>query len=211
MQQNNRPYEGFFITIEGGEGAGKTTFSGELARALTEKGHTVLKTREPGGSPLSECLRELILNPAAPFAISDKAELLLFLAARAQHLEERILPALHRGEIVICERFNDSSIAYQGCARHLGMKYVQSLCKLVAQEPDRTLFLDLNPEEGMKRIKDKKKLDRLEQEEIQFHQEVRQGFLHLADAHPERIVVLDASLPTSELVQLAQKALMLHA
>src|SRR5688500_10278574 len=128
MQQINKPYEGFFITIEGGEGCGKTTLSNKLAVELENKGYTVFKTREPGGTPLSERIRDLLLNSNE--SIADKAELLLFLTARVQQMEDKIKPALRQGYIVICERFNDSTIAYQGCARGLGMDYVEKLCQL---------------------------------------------------------------------------------
>lgn len=212
MQQINRPYEGLFITIEGGDGSGKTTVSSCLAEELEKKGYIIFKTREPGGTHLSESIRKLLLTPHENCAIGDKAELFLFLAARSQHVEEKIHPALREGKIVICERFNDSSIAYQGCARHLGMQYVEKICDFVTEKPDVTLFLDLDPEEGMLRLKNKRKrpADRLEQEELQFHREVRQGYLHLADKHPERILIIDASKSIEEVVQSALDALEPH-
>jgi dTMP kinase len=202
----NKPYNGFFITIEGGEGSGKTTLSLTLKSELESKGYSVFHTREPGGTPLSEKLRALILQPSS-VKIGDQAELLLFLAARAQHIEEAILPALHQGKMVICERFNDSSIAYQGCARHLGMNHVEELCHLACRglKPDLTFFLDIDPELGLQRIKEKRKetFDRLEQEHLQFHKEVRQGYLHLADQYRERIIILDATLPIHQLSESA--------
>ncbi|MCH9626140.1 MAG: Thymidylate kinase [Chlamydiales bacterium] len=209
MQQMNKPYEGLFVTIEGGDGCGKSTLSERLEQQLQKKGYSVFKTREPGGTELSEKIRDILLNPNLHLEITDKAELLLFLAARAQHVEKKIKPALHQGQIVICERFNDSSIAYQGCARHLGMHYVEQLCELVFEKPDITLFLDLDPEEGLNRMKTKRKepIDRLEQEQLQFHKEVRQGYLHLADAHPNRISVLDASKPIEFVLQSAMEVL----
>jgi dTMP kinase len=211
MQQMNKPYEGLFITIEGGEGCGKTTIANQLAQELEGRGYTVLKTREPGGCPLAEEIRKLLLDPNQKFPISDKAELLLFLTSRVQHFEECIKPALYHGKIVLCERFNDSTIAYQGCARGLGMDYVEKLCDLIVDGPDFTLLLDVDPTEGMRRIKElKKKPDRIEQENIQFHREVRRGYLHLADEHPNRIEVLDAALPVDEVMKLAMKALEPH-
>ncbi len=212
MQQINKPYEGLFITIEGGDGVGKSTLCDRLASKLAERGFEIEKSREPGGSPLSEHIRDLLLNPDKKLQVGERAELLLFLAARAQHIEERILPALRHGKVVICERFNDSTIAYQGCARHLGMNYVDQLCKLVSEgfiEPNCTLFLDLDPALGLKRLtaKGRGTIDRLESEQLQFHQEVRQGFLHLADQYPNRIVILDASLSIPELLEKATKAL----
>lgn len=201
----NKPYEGLLVTIEGGEGSGKTTLTNRLAQELEKRGYPVLKTREPGGTPLSEHIRKVLLSPDAPYAISDQAELLLFLAARVQHIEERIKPALRQGHIVVCERFNDSTIAYQGCARHLGAERVEQLCKLVCEGPDLTLLLDIDPVEGMRRITAERKepFDRLEQEHLQFHREVRQGFLHLADQYPQRITILDATLPIEQVTQAA--------
>ncbi len=161
-----------------------------------------MHTREPGGTPLSEHVRDLLLHPKklSAFKIGERSELLLFLASRMQHVEEKILPALRQGFFVICERFNDSTIAYQGYARHLGAHYVTQLCHLVCEgliEPQKTLLLDLDPKEGLQRRKrEGKSFDRLEREQLQFHQEVRQGFLHLADQYPERIQVIDASLPS---------------
>jgi dTMP kinase len=211
MQQISKPYEGLFITIEGGEGCGKTTLTNRLALELEKKGYSVLKTREPGGTPLSEEIRKLLLNPEKKYEISERAELLLFLTSRAQHIEESIKPALREGKIVICERFNDSTIAYQGCARGLGMDYVAHLCAFVGEEPDFTLLLDIDPLEGMQRIqKEGKQPDRIEQEKLQFHKEVRRGFLHLADESPHRIFVLDATLPIEELMQAAMEALAPH-
>jgi dTMP kinase len=209
MQQVNKPYEGFFITIEGGDGSGKTTLSDRLMQMLQSKGYSVLRTREPGGTPLSEHLREILLNTDGKFEIAPKTELLLYLAARAQNVEERIKPALHEGQIVICERFNDSTTVYQGCGRNLGMQFVEEICTRLFDGPDFTLFLDVDPEEGMQRVKlgRNEKYDRLELEKLQFHKEVRQGYLHLADEHPNRIVILDASQSQEQVFQEAWKAL----
>lgn len=205
MQRTNKPYDGFFLTIEGGEGSGKSTLAEGLRETLEKKGYSVFKTREPGGSPLSEHIRDLLLDSEKEFSIGQRAELFLFLAARAQHLEEKILPALHEGKLVICERFNDSTIAYQGGARHLGMHYVESLCKCASEgfaDPDYTLFLDIDPEVGLHRVEKKRKtaFDRIEQEKLQFHKEVRQAYLHLADQYPERIIILDASQPKDQVL-----------
>ena len=122
------------------------------------------------------------------------------------------MPALRKGQVVVCERFNDSSIAYQGAARHLGMQYVEKLCHLVTNglEPDFTFLLDLSPEEGLRRFAGKKDFDRLEQEEIQFHREVRQGYLHLADQYSSRIKILDASTPADTILSEALKILSEH-
>lgn len=208
---SSRPFEGFFVTIEGGEGAGKSWLAERLALHLKAAGQEVLRTREPGGSLLSEKIRALILEPPGGVKIGDRAELFLFLAARAQHIEELILPALRAKKVVLCERFNDSTIAYQGCARHLGMHYVENLCRLACSdlEPQLTLLLDLDPEVGLHRVEKKRavQFDRVEREHLQFHREVRQGFLHLADAHPSRITILDATLTPEEVLAAALKVI----
>lgn len=211
MQQINKPYEGLFITIEGGEGCGKSTLSKALAEVLKKRGYSVHLTREPGGTPLSEKIRQLILHPEKGMKICDRAELLLFLAARAQHIEEVLLPELRAGHLVICERFHDSTIAYQGCARYLGVHDVESLCKLASGklEADFTLLLDIDPKEGLKRVSEGRLggLDRMEEEALQFHQEVRQGFLHLADHNPHRICIIDGSLSEAKVLECALKEL----
>ncbi len=197
-----RPYEGCLITLEGGEGCGKSTLCEKLNDYLLKKGYHVFRTREPGGTGLSEHLRQILLNPNRSFEVSPVAELLLFLSSRAEHLDEKILPALQEGKVVLCERFNDSTIAYQGCARYLGEAYVEELCKLTCRgvEADITLLLDLDPTIGLRRIKMNRKEDpdRLEKEELQFHKDVRQGYLHLADRYPNRIHILDANLTIEE-------------
>jgi len=201
-----KPYAGLFITIEGGDGSGKSTLAKGVVQELLAQGYRVHATREPGGTALSEKIRDLILHPEASLKIGNKAELLLFLAARVQHIDEVILPKLRLGEVVICERFSDSTIAYQGAARHLGTQEVETLCKLSTHlDPDFTFLLDIDPHEGLKRVKEKRKssFDRLENEEIQFHNEVRQGYLHLADRYPDRITILDASLPKEQLLKKA--------
>jgi dTMP kinase len=199
----SKPYAGLFISIEGGDGSGKSTLAHEMTRILMDKGYKVHATREPGGTSLSEKIRDLILHPESSIKIGNRAEMLLFLAARAQHIDEVIQPKLRAGEIVICERFSDSTIAYQGSARHLGTQEVETLCKLsVHLEPDLTFLLDIDPHEGLKRVREKRKstYDRLENEQAQFHSEVRQGYLHLADRYPNRIIILDASLPKEQLL-----------
>jgi len=213
MQVRNKPYEGLFITIEGGEGAGKSTLSERLALELQQMGYEVVMTREPGGSKLSEHIRSLLLHPPADMEIGTRSELFLFLAARLQHIEEGILPHLREKKVVICERFNDSTIAYQGYARHLGMGYVEKVCAFACEEmePDATLLLDIDPVVGLARMaKRAQPLDRLESEHIQFHQEVRHAFLQLADKHEKRMTVLDASSPLDEVVQGALEAIRPH-
>lgn len=191
-----------FITIEGGEGAGKTTLIDKLATVLTSRGYEIVKTREPGGSRLSNQIRQWLLNREAEIPIGYKAELLLFLSARAQHLEEIIKPALSEGKVVLCDRFNDSTIVYQGLGRGLGMEYVKQLCDSVCENivPNITLFLDVEPQVGLMRTRSAFKenarqgeVDRIEAERIDFHERVRQGFLTLAKRNPERIHVIDAN------------------
>lgn len=198
MQSKHHP---LFITCEGGEGAGKTTLIERLERFATEKGFSVISTREPGGSKLSEFIRQWLLNRDFDIKIGTKAELLLFLSARAQHIEELIKPSLDAGKIVLCDRFNDSTVVYQGIARGLGLNYVQNLCEIVCDNilPDFTFFLDVDPQEGLQRSqrvsKDSSKageLDRIESERLEFHQLVREGFHTLARQNPDRIHILDA-------------------
>lgn len=184
-----------FTTFEGGEGAGKTTLIKSLKEELVEMGYATIITREPGGSVLGEKIRQLLLNQSGTVTISPMAELMLFLADRAQHIEEVIKPALKAGKIVLCDRFNDSTIAYQGVGRGLGFEKVQDFCLGVSGEviPNLTFFLDLDPEVGLKRVKEQRVQDRMEREKALFHEKVRQGFLALAKQDSHRIVVLDAS------------------
>lgn len=182
---------GLFITFEGGEGAGKSTLLEEIAKHLLTEGHTILKTREPGGTELGEKIRALLLHKGK---MTPHAELCLFLASRSQHIHEVILPALREGKIVLCDRFNDSTIAYQGAARALGVEPVSSFCKFISEdlEPHLTLYLDIDPALGLSRIRRAK--DRLEAETLAFHADIREAFLRLAVAHPKRIHRIDASL-----------------
>jgi dTMP kinase len=186
--------EGLFITFEGGEGAGKTTLIHCIAHQLAAQGYEMVKTREPGSTHLGEQIRELLLH--SPDPIVPKAELFLFLAARVQHIQEVILPALATGKIVLCDRFNDSTIAYQGIARELGMSRVAELCTYACDElkPHRTFYLDLDPNIGLMRAKQEHLIDRFESEGLEFHQRLRQAFLDLQQREPERIRLLDASL-----------------
>lgn len=199
--------QGKFITFEGGEGAGKTTLIDGLARALTTAGHTVLKVREPGGTPLGEAIRDLLLHQTHP--IAPYAELCLFLASRAQHIAQVIQPALNAGKIVLCDRFNDSSIAYQGAARHLGVQNVTTLCRLISENltPDLTLYLDLDPAIGLARAKKERTQDRLESEALAFHQTIRKAFLDIAREDPTRVRLLNASQSPASVLETALKHL----
>jgi len=204
LNKANKPYSGFFLTLEGGEGCGKTTLAEKLKADLVKRGVAVLLTREPGGTKLSEKMRELVLDPNLGLPICERAEMMLYLTARVQQLHERILPALHAGQFVICDRFNDSTLAYQAYARHLGIARVEEICNLVCENvtPDCTLLLDLDPKVGLSRRKQK---DRLESEALQFHMDVRQGYLHLLDKYPERIKLLDASQTIEQVFEEALK------
>lgn len=211
----NKQGDGMLITIEGGEGAGKSTLILQLEEALKGCSREVVITREPGGSLLGEELRNWLLAHEVSFRIDPKAELLLFLAARAQHIAERIRPALEQGKVVLSDRFNDSTVAYQGAGRNLGLSWVRSLCDMVCGDivPQLTFYLDVPPEIGFKRkaFLDGGKLDRIEGELREFHEKVRQAFLDMAKEDPSRFIVLDATLPQHEVRReaLARLALML--
>jgi len=173
---------GLFITIEGPDGAGKSTQAQRLAGFLKDKGYPVISTREPGGTHIGEQIRGVLLNPQNK-ALDFKTEVLLYAACRAQLLKEVIIPALNGGKIVISDRFVDSSIAYQGYGRALNLKLVVEINDLVVDryKPDLTILLDLPVKDGLARIvKTAKALDRLEQEDIEFHQRVYDGFKDLA-------------------------------
>ncbi len=208
-------FKGHFITIEGGEGAGKSTLMARLGDYIHSKGYQVVMTREPGGSKLGELLRGIILNHDPEVRIGSLSELLLFLAARAQHIEELIRPSLLAGKVVLCDRFNDSTIAYQAVARGLDLKLVRKLCKMICGpvEPELTLFLDVQSKVGLQRtIKlDKEnasagKLDRIEAEELIFHEKVRQAFLALAKREPLRIYRIDANKEQKKVFEEAIRA-----
>jgi dTMP kinase len=194
---------GIFITFEGGEGAGKSTQINTLSQRLKQAGQAVLQTREPGGTPLCESIRKLLQSEGPGAAMTPEAELLLFTASRAQLTRERILPALAAGQIVLCDRFMDSTTVYQGVARAIDTKSVAQINQFsVGQaKPDLTLLIDLPPEIGLERARQRSggKLDRIEQEAIEFFQAVRGGYLKLAAAEPERIRVFDGSQPAAVL------------
>lgn len=186
---------GMFITLEGGEGAGKTTLMKALGSFLRAQGISVIEIREPGGTRLGEAIRELVLHSKE--SISPYAELALFLASRAQHVSEVILPSLRSGAWVLCDRFHDSTVAYQGGARGLGMEEVSQFCRFISGflDPDLTLYLDLDPSEGLLRAKSRCAQDRIESENLSFHQKIRDSFLAIHKKDPNRFRLLDASLP----------------
>jgi dTMP kinase len=190
--------KGYFITIEGPDGAGKTTQLKMLRDYLLGKGYEVILTREPGGTSLAEKIRNLLLDPASG-EICPVAEALLYAASRAQHVAEVILPSLQQGKIVLCDRFVDSSIVYQGLGRGIEPQAIIDINHFATQgiTPDLTILLDLTPEQGMARLAKRNKeksqeLDRLEQESLEFYHKVRQGYLDLAKTSPERYKVIEA-------------------
>lgn len=185
-----------FITIEGPEGSGKTTAVDYAVNKLLEMNYQIVRTREPGGTPIAEQIRNVILDKSN-IAMDKRTEALLYAASRRQHLVEKIWPALKEGKIVICDRYLDSSLAYQGGARELGIDNVLNV-NLFATEgtfPDLTLLFDLDPEIGLKRIKANadREVNRLDLEKLEFHKKVRNTFLELAKRYPERYVIIDAS------------------
>jgi dTMP kinase len=188
---------GLFITFEGGEGCGKSTQIRALTARLESEGHKVLQTREPGGTPLGEAIRNLLQHDDAGENMSPEAELLLFTASRAQLTRERILPALSTGEIVLCDRFMDSTTVYQGVARQINSEFVATINQfaVASARPDLTILIDLPPEIGLARVhaRSNGQLDRMEQEAIEFFQAVRDGYLAAAAAEPERFLVLDGN------------------
>ncbi len=205
----NKKGSGLFVTIEGGEGSGKSTLIDRLYTYLIqEENLSVVKTFEPGGTPFGKLVREILLEKH-DVQMSGKSELLLFLSDRAHHVETLIKPALEKGMVVLCDRFTDSSLAYQGGARQIAKidPKMEEVCLFATGGlvPDITFYLDIEPQEGLARIKRGK--DRLEKEHLSFHERVRENYLLLAQKHPERIVVLDATKSTDEVYQAALKKL----
>ena len=186
--------KGLFITFEGIEGCGKTTQMNLLADHLKKEGVSVLKTREPGGTKIGEEIRELLLNPDNK-KMAKETEMLLYGASRAQHIKELIEPALKSGKIVLCDRYADSTLAYQGFGRSIGIALIKKACPLSlgSIQPDLTILLDLDVKAGLKRIKNRAHgNDRIEKEKIAFHNRVRKGYLKLAKASRGRIKIVKA-------------------
>lgn len=194
---------GRLITVDGVEGAGKTTQAARLADALRRDGHDVVLTREPGGTELGRALRRMLLDEASPGPTAE-TELLLYLADRAEHVRRVIRPVLERGGIVVADRFSDSTIAYQHHGRGLPLATVRELDAFArgGVAPILTFLLDLPPEEGLARARAVAPADRLERETLDFHRRVHAGFHAIARQAPTRVVVLDARLPIDELARL---------
>jgi len=192
--------KGKFISFEGIEGTGKSTQAKLLQQGLLGLGYEVILTEEPGGTLISLRVREILLS-VDHTNMKPLTELLLYNAARAQHIEEVILPALNRGAVVITDRFTDSTFAYQGYGRGIDLKLLESIDRIATNglRPDMTMLLDLDVETGLKRNRRINKTDRLELEDVEFHERVRKGYHELAAKEPERIKVLDASVGIEEL------------
>jgi dTMP kinase len=202
---------GLFITLEGGDGAGKTTQSKLLVNWLEEAGHTVVITREPGGSDLGLELREIVLHRRGD--MDPRAEALIYAADRAHHIATVVRPALERGDIVVQDRYIDSSEAYQGAGRVLGADEVRDLSLWATQGllPDVTVLLDLNPADGRKRLNSARtRYDRLEAEKQDFHTRVRDAFLERAAKEPDRILVVDAACDMNEIATTIRERIQNH-
>jgi dTMP kinase len=186
--------KGLFITFEGPDGSGKTTVSSYVVKQLTDLGYDIIHTREPGGVDIAEQIRHVILDPKNT-KMDVKTEVLLYAASRRQHLIEKILPALAEGKIVLCDRFVDSSLAYQGVGRGVGFDEVYTVNRFAIDDhmPDLTVYLDLDAQAGLDRIAKRKFLDRLDQEKITFHELVVEGYREVLKRFKARIVVIDAN------------------
>ena len=199
---------GKFLTIEGTEGVGKTTNIEFIQQWLESKAISFVCSREPGGTPLAEEIRQLLLTPRDE-SVSSKSELLLMFAARAQHLDQLIEPELAAGNWVLCDRFTDATYAYQGGGRKMDNQLITELESIVQGNlrPDLTLILDIPPEQGLKRASRRGELDRFEQEKAVFFERVRNAYLAIAEQHPQRCVVVDASLPLTQVQMQIENAL----
>jgi len=206
-----------FLTVEGVEGVGKSTHIETIKNFLDARDIACILTREPGGTPVAERIRELLLAVHEEEALCELSELLLVFAARAQHLERVVKPALAQGKWVICDRFTDATYAYQGGGRGLDVAIIAGLESLVQGElkPDLTIILDLDPRIGMQRASERGELDRFEREKIEFFDKVRQTYLDIAAADPQRCVVIDAgndlAAVSSDLLKVLNSSLLRHA
>ncbi|MDB2499475.1 MAG: dTMP kinase [Opitutales bacterium] len=199
------PEHGLFITFEGSEGTGKTTQIQRLTSRLESNNRKVIISREPGGTPLGEDIRHLLKHADSGQNMVPRAELLLFAASRAQHVDELIKPNLEQGNVVICDRFLDSTTVYQGIARAIDGDTVEAINQIAIAStlPDITVLIDLDPEEGFRRIQSRntEPPDRMEQEHMDFYKAVRQGYLDLAAQNSDRFLVIDGQQPIDEVEQ----------
>jgi dTMP kinase len=201
-----KKFTGVFITLEGGEGSGKTTQAARLCQLLIEQGHEVLLTREPGGTPVAEQLRRILLDSSTE-ALAPETEALIILAARRQHVDHVIKPALTRGMIVVCDRFSDSTMAYQGYARGLDLKILRAMNEWATDTltPHLTLLFDIPVAIGLQRRQGQAaSQNRLDREAERFHKKVRAGFLQLAQRDPRRIKVIDARQPPDSVAAIVE-------
>jgi len=193
--------KGLFITFEGPDGSGKTTVSTKVYEKLQAKGYDVIYTREPGGSDIAEQIRGIILD-SKNTAMDAKTEALLYAASRRQHLVEKVIPALNKHKIVICDRFVDSSLVYQGIARNIGIDSVFAINKFAIDEymPDLTIYLNITASKGLERIINRKNKDRLDQEALAFHQAVENGYQKIIEMFKERYHLVDADQNITKVV-----------
>ena len=200
--------KGWFITFEGCDGCGKSTQLTKLKKYLEDKGVDFIFTREPGGGRISEGIREILLN-GKNAEMSDECEALLYAASRAQHIRDRVAPGLEAGKVVVCDRYVDSSFAYQAYARGLGMEFVSKInaFALDGYLPDLTFFIDLSPEEAFQRKHGADENDRIEQAGLAFHKKVYEGYLAVAKAYPERVVVLNGRQSVEDVAACVRKTL----
>lgn len=200
-----------FITLEGPEGSGKTTAVKEAVKKLEEMGYQIVQTREPGGTPIAEQIRNVILDKENT-KMDARTEALLYAASRRQHLVEKVWPSIKEGKIVICDRYLDSSLAYQGGARGLGIEEILSINMFATEGtfPDLTLLFDIDPNVGLNRIASNadREVNRLDLEKLEFHQKVRSTFLTLANRYKDRYVIIDASKSKEEVAKATLEAIL---
>ena len=208
MKHAKKTSNGIFITLEGCEGSGKTTHSDILANYLKNSGYPVVRTREPGGTAFAESLRKLLLDPKSK--ISPLTELFLYEAARAQHITDIIIPSPEKGRVILCDRFTDATLAYQGYGRGLDKQMIELLNKIASRgiKPSLTIYLDISAGAGLKKARKLKKgTDRLEMETISFHNRVRKGYLALARKEPKRIKVIKVQKTIEDTAKLVLRAI----
>lgn len=207
LERENPMPKPLFITFEGPEGSGKTSVIQNIYKILQETGHDVIVTREPGGVKISEEIREILLDNQH-LGMDQKTEALLFAASRRQHVMEVIKPALDANQTVLCDRYIDSSLAYQGHARGIGIEevYQLNLFAIEALMPDLTLFIDVKPEVGLARVKNNQRdMDRLDNESLTFHEKVYEGYMKIAEIEPDRIKIINGNQSIEDVVQDALK------